>query len=108
MEQVCLSVTQANNGYLPDKPTFGIGQPTALDPSRAPEGGWILWIQMQELPRVLKGDSAGEISVPDDGVGMSSARGCCRSNSTAFRAGNARLSNLIVGRRNFSRRPRKL
>ena len=49
MEQVCLSVTQANNGYLPDKPTFGIGQPTALDPSRAPEGGWILWIQMQEL-----------------------------------------------------------
>ncbi|MBN6360465.1 phytoene desaturase family protein [Providencia huaxiensis] len=67
MEQVCLSVTQANNGYLPDKPTFGIGQPTALDPSRAPDGGWILWIQMQELPRVLKGDSAGEISIPDDG-----------------------------------------
>ncbi len=31
-------MTQANNGYLPDKPTFGI-KPTALDPSRAPEGG---------------------------------------------------------------------
>ncbi len=67
MEQVCLSVTQANNGLLPDKPTFGIGQPTALDPSRAPDGGWILWIQMQELPRHLKGDAAGEISIPDDG-----------------------------------------
>lgn len=67
MEQVCLSVTQANNGYLPDRPTFGIGQPTALDPSRAPDGGWILWIQMQELPRQLKGDAAGEITVPADG-----------------------------------------
>ena len=67
MEQVCLSVTQANNGYLPDKPTFGIGQPTALDPGRAPEGGWILWIQMQELPRQLKGDAAGEIAIPEDG-----------------------------------------
>lgn len=68
MEQVCLSVTQANNGYLPDKPTFGIGQPTALDPSRAPEGGWILWIQMQELPRQLKGDAAGLINIPADGT----------------------------------------
>ncbi|MBD2783279.1 NAD(P)/FAD-dependent oxidoreductase [Xenorhabdus sp. DI] len=67
MEQVCLSVTQANNGYLPGHPTLAIGQPTALDPSRAPEGGWILWVQMQELPTHLKGDALGEIPIPADG-----------------------------------------
>ncbi|MDX7998049.1 NAD(P)/FAD-dependent oxidoreductase [Xenorhabdus sp. Reich] len=67
MEQVCLSVTQANNGYLPSHPTLGIGQPTALDPARAPEGGWILWVQMQDLPVHLKGDASGEIPIPEEG-----------------------------------------
>ena len=55
MEQVCASVTEANNGLLPARPTLAIGQPTAVDPSRAPDGGWILWVQMQELPVRIKG-----------------------------------------------------
>jgi phytoene dehydrogenase-like protein len=38
-----------------------VGQPMAVDPSRAPEGSWILWIQLQEIPSELKGDAAGEI-----------------------------------------------
>lgn len=67
LEQVCLSVTEARNGLLPARPTLGIGQPVAVDPSRAPVGGWILWIQMQELPTRLAGDAAGEIEVPADG-----------------------------------------
>ncbi|MGH2199042.1 hypothetical protein ACQ1Z2_15960, partial [Enterococcus faecalis] len=46
---------------------MAIGQPVAVDPSRAPAGGWILWIQMQELPSRLKGDSTGEIAVAADG-----------------------------------------
>ena len=50
-QQVCASVTEANNGLLPSRPTLAIGQPVAVDPSRAPEGGWILWIQMQKCPR---------------------------------------------------------
>ncbi|MGE8318643.1 MAG: phytoene desaturase family protein [Comamonas sp.] len=67
LEQVCASVTEANNGLLPARPTLGIGQPTVADPSRAPDGGWILWVQMQELPARLRGDAAGEIAMPADG-----------------------------------------
>lgn len=67
MEQVCLSVTEANNGLIPARPTLGVGQPVAADPSRAPDGGWILWIQMQELPARIKGDAAGLIAAPADG-----------------------------------------
>jgi phytoene dehydrogenase-like protein len=34
-----------------------------MDPSRAPEGKGILWIQLQELPWHVKGDAAGELDV---------------------------------------------
>jgi phytoene dehydrogenase-like protein len=35
----------------------------AVDPSRAPGGSWILWIQLQEIPSRPKGDAAGELDV---------------------------------------------
>jgi phytoene dehydrogenase-like protein len=47
-----------------------VGQQHVLDPSRAPEGAATLWIQLQELPRRLVGDAAGEI---DTGEGWSPA-----------------------------------
>nr|WP_314264825.1 NAD(P)/FAD-dependent oxidoreductase [uncultured Moellerella sp.] len=103
MEQVCLSVTQANNGYLPDKPTFGIGQPTALDSSRAPEGGWILWIQMQELPRQLKGDAAGEIAVPADGCWNEAVREAVADRiQQRLELVMPGFSSLIIGRKAIS------
>jgi len=67
MEQVCASVVEAANGWLPARPTLAIGQPVLVDPSRAPAGDSILWIQMQELPARLKADAAGEIAIPADG-----------------------------------------
>lgn len=67
MEQVCASVVEANNGLLPARPTLAIGQPTAVDPTRAPADGSILWVQMQELPVMLRGDAANTIEVPADG-----------------------------------------
>ncbi len=67
MESVAMSVVEANNGLLPRTPTIAIGQPVAVDPGRAPEGKWILWLQLQEMPSRLKGDAAGEIAVPADG-----------------------------------------
>ena len=42
-----------------------VGQPLTIDPSRAPDGKGILWIQLQELPWRIKGDAAGEIDVGD-------------------------------------------
>jgi phytoene dehydrogenase-like protein len=59
-------VNEADRGLLPAEATIVCGQPVAVDPSRAPEGSWIIWIQLQELPvGRVKGDAAGEIDVGD-------------------------------------------
>ncbi|AOM41449.1 phytoene desaturase family protein [Xenorhabdus hominickii] len=103
MEQVCLSVTQANNGYLPGHPTLGIGQPTALDPSRAPEEGWILWVQLQELPTYLKGDALGEISIPIDGKWNEAVREVMADRVQArLETVMPGFSSSIVGRKAYS------
>lgn len=67
LDGVSKAVNEAERGLLPESGTIVVGQPVALDPSRAPDGGWIFWIQLQELPTRIKGDAAGEISVPADG-----------------------------------------
>lgn len=67
METVCMSVTEANNGLIPAQPTIAIGQPTVVDASRAPAGAAILWLQLQEMPTLLRGDALGKIEVPADG-----------------------------------------
>ena len=64
---VSKAVNEAERGLLPERATVVIGQPTALDPGRAPEGKAILWIQLQELPSVIKGDAAGLIDIPESG-----------------------------------------
>lgn len=61
LEGVNLACAQARAGLLPAEPTIVCGQPTALDPTRAPEGGAIIWIQLQEVPYRPVGDAAGEI-----------------------------------------------
>ncbi|WP_116124523.1 phytoene desaturase family protein [Lewinella sp. IMCC34183] len=58
---VSQAVNQAVCGLLPTEPTIVVGQHTAIDPSRAPEGKWTIWIQLQELPAYPTGDSKGEI-----------------------------------------------
>lgn len=66
-DTVAMAVAQADCGFLPAQPTIVVGQPTVVDPSRAPDGHSILWLQLQELPRELKGDSLNEIAIPADG-----------------------------------------
>jgi phytoene dehydrogenase-like protein len=63
LDGVSRAVNEAERGLLPAEATVVVGQPCAVDPSRAPAGCWILWIQLQELPRRPKGDAAGEIDV---------------------------------------------
>jgi phytoene dehydrogenase-like protein len=67
LDSVSKAVNEAERGMLPAEPTVCVGQPTALDPSRAPEGAAILWLQLPEAPRFIKGDAAGEIAAPADG-----------------------------------------
>lgn len=67
MDSLSESVNAANRGYLPRRPTIVVGQPATVDPSRVPEGKGLLWIQLQENPRHIVGDLAGEID-PGDGT----------------------------------------
>jgi phytoene dehydrogenase-like protein len=66
LDGVSRAVNEAERGLLPAEATIVCGQPLAVDPSRAPEGTWIVWIQLQELPAGrVEGDAAGEIDVGD-------------------------------------------
>lgn len=67
LDAVSKAVNEAERGMLPAEPTICVGQPTAFDSSRAPEGKAILWLQLPEVPRHMKGDAAGEIKAPKDG-----------------------------------------
>jgi phytoene dehydrogenase-like protein len=62
---VSRAVNEAERGLLPAEATVVVGQPLTIDPSRAPEGKGLLWIQLQELPWHVKGDAAGELEVGD-------------------------------------------
>jgi phytoene dehydrogenase-like protein len=50
LEGVSRAVNEAERGLLPEEATIVVGQPLTVDPSRAPEGKGLLWIQLQELP----------------------------------------------------------
>ena len=50
LDGVSRAVNEAERGLIPEEATVVVGQPLTMDPSRAPEGGGLLWIQLQELP----------------------------------------------------------
>ena len=54
--------TEALDGLLPVEPALVIGQPTAIDPSRAPPGQHVLWVQVRVLPAHIRADAAGRIT----------------------------------------------
>ena len=61
LEDMSLAYTRAAGGYLPERPTLVVGQPTSVDPTRAPEGKHILWIQARVVPGTIRADAADEI-----------------------------------------------
>ena len=65
LDGVSRAVNEAEHGLLPAEATVVVGQPLTMDPSRAPEGAGMLWIQLQELPWHIKGDAAGKLAVGD-------------------------------------------
>jgi phytoene dehydrogenase-like protein len=65
LDGVSRAVNEAMRGLLPAEATIVVGQPLAVDGSRAPEGRGLLWIQLQELPWRIKGDAATELEVGD-------------------------------------------
>ncbi len=61
IDSVSKSANEAERGMLPATPTICVGQPSRLDPSRCPPGKAVLWLQIPDAPRIIKGDAAGEI-----------------------------------------------
>ena len=61
IDSVSKSSNEAERGLLPECPTICVGQPHRLDPTRCPEGKGILWLQIPDAPRVIKGDASGSI-----------------------------------------------
>jgi phytoene dehydrogenase-like protein len=62
IDSVSKASNEAERGLLPQTPTICVGQPHRLDPTRCPYGKAILWLQVPDAPRVIKGDAAGEIA----------------------------------------------
>lgn len=65
IDAVSKSANEAERGLFPETPTICVGQPHRLDPTRCPEGKAVLWLQIPDAPRVIKGDAAGEIAARD-------------------------------------------
>jgi phytoene dehydrogenase-like protein len=62
MGAMAKTYTEALDGLLPAEPALVVGQPTAIDPSRAPAGQHVLWVQVRVLPSRIRGDAAGDIA----------------------------------------------
>lgn len=56
-----IACAEAEAGLLPRRPTVVVGQQYLLDPTRVPPGAAALWLQLQEMPHVPRGDAAGEL-----------------------------------------------
>ncbi|MBI1217951.1 MAG: NAD(P)-binding protein [Rhodobacteraceae bacterium] len=65
LDQMARTYAQAKAGLLPDQPVIVVGQPTAVDPSRAPAGKHVLWMQVRMVPGTIAGDAAGQITATD-------------------------------------------
>ncbi len=70
VDDLARAYTASLNGYLPANPLTIVGQTSAVDATRAPQGQQVLWVQVRTLPRQIRGDEAGQIQGEDwDAIG---------------------------------------
>lgn len=62
MTMMSRAYAEAMSGLLPGLPALVVGQPTAIDPSRAPDGKHVLWIQVRVVPAAITGDALSQIN----------------------------------------------
>ncbi|KSV66554.1 hypothetical protein N185_32320 [Sinorhizobium sp. GW3] len=65
LDQMAATYQSAVAGMLPQRPVLVVGQPTAVDPNRAPDGRHVLWIMVRAVPSVISGDADGTIEARD-------------------------------------------
>jgi phytoene dehydrogenase-like protein len=59
LEELTVSVRQAEAALLPAHPSIAWHEPTAVDPTRAPAGGAVVRLQVLDVPLAPRGDAAG-------------------------------------------------
>ena len=59
MNYMAQTYSDAQAGRLTESPILVVGQPTAIDSSRAPEGQHVAWIQVRMVPAYATEDAAG-------------------------------------------------
>src|SRR5882757_827976 len=62
VEELIISVRQADDGLLPAHPSISWHEPTALDSGRAPAGRAVVRLQVLDAPLRPVGDAGGEIN----------------------------------------------
>lgn len=65
LDAMARAYQEARAGLLPAEPVVVVGQPTVFDPSRAPNGQHVLWVQVRMAPGVIRGDARGEIAATE-------------------------------------------
>ncbi|AWS43917.1 NAD(P)/FAD-dependent oxidoreductase [Streptosporangium sp. 'caverna'] len=65
VEDLARTYTASLNGLLPRDPMLVCGQTSVVDPTRAPAGKHVLWVQVRTLPSKIRGDEAAEITATD-------------------------------------------
>jgi len=103
LDGVSKACNEAARGMLPETPTICVGQPHALDPSRCPPGKAILWLQLPEAPRHIKGDAAGKLTAPADGRWTDELREAYADRAEAILASHIDgFKDTVLGRRAYS------
>ncbi|RUV01233.1 NAD(P)/FAD-dependent oxidoreductase [Mesorhizobium sp. M6A.T.Cr.TU.017.01.1.1] len=103
LDGVSKACNEATRGMLPEVPTICVGQPHALDPSRCPDGKAILWLQLPEAPRHIKGDAAGKLPTPADGRWTEALREAYADRAEAILASHiAGFKDSVIARRAYS------
>ena len=103
LDGVSKACNEAARGMLPEVPTICVGQPHALDPSRCPEGKAILWLQLPEAPRHIKGDAAGKLDAPADGKWTEALREAYADRVEAILAAHIDgFKDSVIARRAYS------
>ena len=59
LDELITSVQQAEAGLLPAHPSISWHEPTAVDPTRAPDGQAVVRLQVLDAPHTPRGDAAG-------------------------------------------------
>lgn len=61
VDDLARTYTESQAGLLPADPLLIVGQTSAVDPTRAPAGRHVVWIQVRTMPTRIRSDAAGAI-----------------------------------------------